>query len=130
LKRSVPNPPELFGTERFKAFLEQLKQEYDWVLLDAPPVASLSDTRILASLADMVAFVIRHRENDRELIRRCVESLREVNPHVVGAILNDVDVDRSHYRDYYYAGYYYYDSEGSEKNKDVRKKFLGGRRAG
>ncbi len=125
-----PNPPELFGTGRFRELLEQLKSEYDWVLIDSPPVASLSDTRILSSLVDMVALVIRHRENDRELIRRCVESLREVNPNVVGAILNDVDVSRSHYRDYYYAGYYYYGSEESEKGKDVRKRFLGGRKTG
>jgi len=124
-----PNPPELFGTDRFKALLEQLKSEYDWVLLDCPPVASLSDTRILASLVDMVAFVIRHRQNDRELIRRCVESVREVNASVVGAILNDVDVSRSHYRDYYYAGYYYYGAEESDQGKDLRKKFLGGRKA-
>jgi Mrp family chromosome partitioning ATPase len=85
---------------------------------------------ILSSLADMVAFVIRHRENDKELIRRCVENIRGVNPHVVGAILNSVDIDRSHYRDYYYAGYYYYGGKESEKGKEPRKKFLGGRKAG
>ena len=100
------------------------------MLLDSPPAASLSDARILSSLVDMVAVVIRHRENDRELIRRCVESLREVNPNVVGAILNDVDVARSHYRDYYYSGYYYYGSEESEQGKNVPKKFMGRRRAG
>ena len=125
-----PNPPELFGTDRFKKLLEELKSEYHWVLLDSPPVASLTDAVILASLSDMVAFVIRHRENDRELIRRAVESIRTVNPHVVGAILNDVDVDRSHYRDYYYAGYYYYGSGESDQRKDPRKGFLGRRKAG
>ncbi|MGD8374563.1 MAG: polysaccharide biosynthesis tyrosine autokinase [Acidobacteriota bacterium] len=123
-----PNPPELFGTERFRRLLEELREEYDWVLIDAPPVASLTDAVILASLVDMVAFVIRHRHNDRELIRRAVESLRAVNGQIVGAILNDVNLDRTHYRDYYYSGHYYYGS--GEGEKEPKRRFLKGRRAG
>jgi len=124
-----PNAPELFGTDRFRSLLAELKEAYDWVVIDSPPTASLTDSLILASMADMVAFVIRHRENDKELIRRCVESIRSVNEHVVGAILNDVDLDRSHYSDYYYAGYYYYGA-GEDEKKDPRKGFLRRRKVG
>jgi capsular exopolysaccharide synthesis family protein len=117
-----PNPPELFGTERFITLIQELRRNFNWVLIDSPPVISLTDSVILASLTDMVAFVVRHSENDKEMIRRCVTTVRNVNQHVVGAILNDVDLARSHYRDYYYAGYYYYgaDKEKQKKRKKIR----------
>jgi capsular exopolysaccharide synthesis family protein len=114
-----PNPPELFGTERFLSLIQELRSNFNWVLIDSPPVISLTDSVILASLVDLIAFVVRHSENDKEMIRRCVTSLRNVNQNVIGAILNDVDLARSHYRDYYYAGYYYY---GADQEKQKRKK--------
>jgi capsular exopolysaccharide synthesis family protein len=114
-----PNPPELFGTERFLGLIQELRRNFNWVLIDSPPVISLTDSVILASLVDLVAFVVRHSENDKDMIRRCVTSLRNVNQNVIGAVLNDVDLARSHYRDYYYAGYYYY---GADQEKQKRKK--------
>jgi polysaccharide biosynthesis transport protein len=106
-----PNPAELFGTEKFIDLLGQLRKNFDWLLIDSPPLASLSDSIVLGSLVDMVALVIKHNENDRELIRRSVASLRKVNANVIGAVLNNVDLSRSSYKDYYYAGYYYYGKE-------------------
>ena len=108
-----PNPAEVFGHERFAALLEELKRRFDWVLIDSPPVVSLADASILASMVDLVMFVIKHNGNDKELIRRSVTTLRKVSPHVVGAVLNSVDLERSHYRDYYYLGYYYYGESGA-----------------
>jgi capsular exopolysaccharide synthesis family protein len=113
-----PNPADVFGHERFQKMLLEIRKEFDWVFIDSPPVISLADASILASMADMIAFVIKHNENDKELIRRCVMNLRRVNPAIVGAVLNSVDLDRSHYKDYYYVGYYYY----GESSKKTRKK--------
>ncbi len=110
-----PNPADVFGHEKFKALLGELRQQFDWVFIDSPPVVSLADSTILASMADMVALVIKHNENDRDLIRRCVINLRKVNPNVIGAVLNSIDLERSHYKDYYYVGYYYYGEASSKK---------------
>ncbi len=112
-----PNPADVFGHERFKALLTSLRREYDWVFIDSPPVVSLADSTILASLSDMVAFVIKHNENDKDLIKRCVTNVKKVNANVVGAVLNNVDLERSHYKDYYYVGYYYYGESGSKKGR-------------
>ncbi len=106
-----PNPPELFSTEKFIDLVTQLKKNFDWVIIDSPPLASLSDSLVLGSLTDMVALVIKHNENDRDLIKRSVASLRKVNANIVGAVLNHVDLTRTTYKDYYYAGYYYYGRE-------------------
>ena len=116
-----PNPADVFGHERFLSLLKELRAEFDWVFIDSPPVVSLADSMILASLADMVAFVIRHNENDKELIRRCVTNVRRINPNVIGAVLNSVDLERSHYKDYYYVGYYYYGESSSSKKGRKRR---------
>lgn len=109
-----PNPAEVFAHERFKQLLTELRAHFDWVFIDSPPVVSLADAVILASMADMITFVIKHNETDKDLIRRCLLNLRRVNPNVIGAVLNNIDLDRSHYKDYYYVGYYYY-GEGTGK---------------
>jgi Mrp family chromosome partitioning ATPase len=102
--------------------LKELKRDYDWILIDSPPVVSLTDSVILSSLADMVAIVIKHNENDKELIKRSLQQIRQVRGNIIGEILNSVDIERAYYKDYYYAGYYYY-SESGEKIKKVKKVF-------
>lgn len=116
-----PNPADVFGNERFQRMLKELRQEFDWVFVDSPPAVSLADSTILASLCDMVAFVIKHNENDKDLIRRCVSDLRKVNANVIGAVLNNIDLDRSDYKDYYYVGYYYYGDSSSDKKGRKRR---------
>jgi capsular exopolysaccharide synthesis family protein len=115
-----PNPPDIFGHERFQALLGELRQNFDWVFIDSPPVISLTDSMILATKADMIAFIVKHNENDKDLIRRCVGDIHKVNQNVVGAVLNHVDLARSHYKDYYYMGYYYYGESADKKTKKRR----------
>ena len=114
-----PSPPELIGNQKFRNLIQSLKAEFDWVLIDSPPIASLTDTIVLASLVDMVAFVVKHNENDRDLIRRCLKQLRDVHANLIGAVLNDVDFSRSANKDYYYAGYDY--TRGDEAEKGTKK---------
>jgi len=113
-----PNPADVFGHERFQGLLKELRQHFDWIFIDSPPVVSLADAMILASLSDMVTFVVKHNENDREMIRRCVTNVRRVNPNIIGAVLNNVDIQSSrYYNDYYYVGYYYYGESSPKKGR-------------
>lgn len=112
-----PNPPELLGSERFKRFLAEAREAYDWVLLDSPPAASLADATLLGGIADVTLLVIRHNHTDRDLVRRTLQQLRRVGANVAGVILNNVDLDRAYGKEYAYAGYY--DSEG---RKDSRRR--------
>jgi len=104
-----PNPPELLGSERFKRFLAETREQYDWILIDSPPAATLSDATLLAGLADIVLLVVRHNHTDRDIVARAVEQLRRVGANLAGVVLNNVDLDRAYGKDYYYAGYYYAD---------------------
>jgi succinoglycan biosynthesis transport protein ExoP len=111
-----PNPPELLGSERFKRFLAEAREAYDWVLLDSPPAVSLADATLLAESADVTLLVIRHNHTDRDVVARTLQQLRRVGANVAGVILNNVDLDRAYGKEYAYAGYYY-----AEGTKDARR---------
>jgi Mrp family chromosome partitioning ATPase len=74
-------------------------------------VGSLADSVVLASIADMAIVVVKQNQHDRELVRRTLKRLRDINANIIGAILNNVDVAKSSHRDYYYSGYYNSDDE-------------------
>jgi capsular exopolysaccharide synthesis family protein len=115
-----PNPPELLGSERFKRFLAEARDAYDWVLLDSPPAVSMSDATLLAGLVDLVLLVVRHNHTDRDLVLRTLQQFRRVGANVAGVILNNVDLSRAYEKEYAYAGYYY--AEGSKDSRRVKAK--------
>ena len=110
-----PNPPDLLGSDRFAALLQEVREAYDWILLDSPPSASLSDAVLLSSMADMVVVVVRHNATDRTQIVRSVTRLRNVNAALVGVVLNNVDARKS--KDDYYSGYYLDDPADGRKGE-------------
>jgi polysaccharide biosynthesis transport protein len=121
-----PNPPELLGSDRFRELIRELREAYDWVIIDSPPAASLSDALLLAALSDIVVLVVRHNVTDRDLIARTVQLFRNVRANVVGVVLNNVDLGKTYKNEQYYAGYYY-----SSGDKDVAKEGIAaGRKVG
>jgi capsular exopolysaccharide synthesis family protein len=122
-----PNPVELFGSQRFAEMIEHLRENFSWVLIDSPPLASLSDSIVLGSMLEMTVVVIKHTQNDRELIRRTTDQLRKVNANVVGAVLNAVDLKRAGYHDYYYTMYHYNTGQGAQVKKKRKARPVGRR---
>lgn len=100
-----PNPAELLHTDRFKEILGELNRSYERVLLDSPPVGAVSDALVLSGLVDGVVLVIKAFQSDRGLCRQTLRALRDVKANVLGAVLNNVDLDKKQYG--YYQGYYY-----------------------
>ena len=118
-----PSPPELLSGDRFKQMVSEMRDEYDWVLIDSPPAASLADATTLAGVADMLVLVVKHNATDRDLVYKSLQRLKSFNEHVAGAVLNNVDLERTYNRDYYYAGYYYEErAQGEEKKKPRSRK--------
>jgi len=115
-----PNPPELLGSDRFRDLLSELRAEFDWVIIDSPPAASLADAVLLSALSDLVVLVVRYNVTDRDLVARTLQVLRNVHANVVGVVLNNVDLDRAFRKDQYYAGYYY-SSHGEDTKAAGRK---------
>jgi capsular exopolysaccharide synthesis family protein len=104
-----PNPPELFGKQSFKNLIEEARSNYDWILLDTPPVASVTDPVICASVAELLVLVIEYGSTRRQIVREAIRLLSRTGVRIAGALLNKVDVERDHN---YYSGYYAYTRYG------------------
>jgi capsular exopolysaccharide synthesis family protein len=98
-----PNPAELLGSTRYLELLDELRQEYDWVLIDAPPVMAVTDAAILANTATGVVFVVGAEMTSRRNALAAIEQLTTARAKFIGAVLNRVDIQR---HSYYYAPYY------------------------
>jgi succinoglycan biosynthesis transport protein ExoP len=101
-----PNPPALIAREEFETALDQLRRHFQWILIDSPPVAAVTDALLLARQADSTVLVVQQNKVDRAVIKRALASLRKVTPRVVGAVLNRVDINSKGYYGYGY-GYGY-----------------------
>lgn len=101
----VPNPSELLNSGNMKRMLEELGERYDYILLDTPPILSVSDAAILSSSADGVVFVARHGEIRKSQVNAAVHALRAVGANILGCILNQYDARRDHTAYGYSNGY-------------------------
>ncbi|NJP37443.1 CpsD/CapB family tyrosine-protein kinase [Alkalicoccus luteus] len=97
-----PNPSELLGSQRMKQFMQHVKDRYDYVIFDAPPVNAVTDAQILAGHTDGVVLIIRSGKTEEDHAERAVESLKKVDANLIGAVLNDRQMEQSQY--YYYYG--------------------------
>jgi succinoglycan biosynthesis transport protein ExoP len=105
--RSTSNPSELLNSPAFAALLERLRQEYDRILMDSPPVGVVTDAQILASLSDSTLLVLRAEESSRLLLQRARDALLAVNAPVAGVIVNDVSRRDGRYGYYHAYGEYH-----------------------
>jgi capsular exopolysaccharide synthesis family protein len=105
-----PNPADLLSSEYMRSLIREASKEYKFVVLDSPPLLSLSDSRILATLVDGVILVVGGGTTPRELVQRAYLSAVDAGSHVIGATINFADVRN----DYYYSGYHQ-EAEESEK---------------
>jgi Mrp family chromosome partitioning ATPase len=100
-------------------FFEECRQNYSWIVVDAPPIASVTDSLLLAKLVDSVLLVVRYNEVDRKLARRCLNSLRKTEASLAGVVLNGVDPRQDSYHRYY--GYYQEKAEPEAKVTRFRR---------
>jgi succinoglycan biosynthesis transport protein ExoP len=109
--------------DKIRNMLDDLKQRYDLVLIDAPPVLGISDGSIIAREVDYVILVIQHRRYPREISLRAKRAIEEVHGNCVGMVLNCVAVksDDSYYYYSSYGNYYKKKPDRTKKRKDAAK---------
>lgn len=115
-----PNPSELLGSKVMEKFLNDMRDEYDYILLDAPPVMAVTDAQILSTLSSGVILVVASGKAQRELAKRSKELIEAVGAKIIGAVLTCIDVKNSQY------GYYHYYAEDLPAQK--KRRFLKPRR--
>lgn len=92
-----PNPSEMIGSRKMHALLEDLKEEYDVILFDTPPVLAVSDALIISSLADGVILVVSAGKVKKDLVKKAKAHLEHVNARILGAALNNVQLSKGQY---------------------------------
>ena len=103
---------DIVSKDQIKKFLDVLKLEYDYVIVDSPPVQPVSDTLILTQSVDYNLFVIRSEETRTASFMSSIKKIQNVGVNVNGIIINDLDTSK----DSYYSYYYSYSSDYYTKN--------------
>ena len=112
-----PNPSELLGSERMQNILQRAKEEYDYVLIDTPPVMPVTDSLVLGRMVDGLILVIDSGEVKVEMAREVKNQLVHAGANILGVVLNKV---RSEHHGYGYGYYYYYGHEGARGGDNGR----------
>lgn len=89
-----PYPAELLGSMRFKEFLRQAGSEFDYVLLDSPPVSMVPDSLVLAAQADGVLVVLDAQSTRKVALRRTIHGLESVRTNILGTVMGNVEVGK------------------------------------
>lgn len=92
-----PNPAEILSSHMTGELLRKLREEFEFVLVDSPPILSVADSRILATLTDAAVLVTRAHSTPYDVVRRARSLLYGANSRILGVALNDVDLERAGY---------------------------------
>ena len=102
---ATKNPPDLLGSQRMRALLQSIRDNYDLVIIDAPPVTAVIDSLVIAPHVDKIVFVIEWETTPREVVARAMNVLGDNRDRVAGVLLNKVDLDQMRFRQSYYSYY-------------------------
>lgn len=101
-----PNPSELLDSRRFSDLIEELRKEYDYIILDTPPLGAVIDAAIVAKNCDGMIMVIESNSVSYKFVQKVHEQLKKTDTKILGAVLNKIDAhDKGYYGKYY--GHYY-----------------------
>lgn len=99
-----PNPAELLGSQRFSELLASVREQFDYVLIDTPPIGLVSDPTILATQGDGVLLVLDAQKTRKAHVRQSMRSLENVGAKVLGTVMNNAKTFKGGY-DYYSYSY-------------------------
>ena len=110
----------IMNNMRMRAMLDALKERYDYILMDSPPILGVTDAAILASEADGVLLVVQYRKYPKIISLRAKRMIENAGGHLMGSVLNNINIMRD---DYYYYYHYttkkYYSGTRAEKEEDA-----------
>jgi len=97
-----PNPAEMLASKAMNSLLDVLKENFDYIILDTPPVQAVTDSQILATKADGTILVVKSEQTKRDSVGNAINLLKKVNANIIGTVLNQIESSRNKY--YYYYG--------------------------
>ena len=112
-----PNPSEMLSSKKIRDFIESLREYYDYIFIDAPPIGIVTDAGIISTFTDGCIFVVGAGDADIEMAKVSKERLEKVGANILGVVLNKFESSGA-------SGYYnyYYEQETKARGKGRRKK--------
>jgi len=120
--RTPPNPMELLSSAKMKRTLELLRDKYDYIILDLPPVGEVSDALVAAKLADGMLLVVRQNYCDRVVLNAAVRQFEFVDSKILGVVFNCTTEEPGGYGKKYYKKYYRSYYRKAAKKAEAEKK--------
>jgi len=111
----VPNPCEMLNSEVFSETVKTLREQYDRIIIDSPPVTSVADSHILAAISDTTLMVVKAESATRRLSQQARDTLLSVGSNLFGVIVNAVSKKQSRYG--YYSYKYYGNGQGKKEHQ-------------
>lgn len=93
--RRVPNPTEILSSKKFSQFLEQARKEFDYIIIDCPPINRVSEGISISSMADGTLYVISAKETDKRAAKAAIDDLERTGANVFGVVLTKVEEVKS-----------------------------------
>lgn len=113
----IPNPADIIASKRFRRLVEALRETFQYVIFDTPPVGTFVDAAEVGHLSDGVLFVVRENFAKRAEVQAAFDQLRRAEVNVIGAVMNYCEAETS---EYYYYSYYTKDGKKVRKSDDVQ----------
>ena len=113
----APNPAELLGSEKFEKMIEKAREQYDYIIIDCPPLGSVIDAVLVAKVCDGAIILIETDNVSYKVVQGVKKQLETGGCKILGAILNKVQTSGKGYYGYYKGYYGYYDSYGDYGEK-------------
>lgn len=114
-----PNPSELIGSAKMQRFIVGLKENFDYIIIDTPPVIAVTDAQIISRYADGFILVVAAGQADKQAAIKAKDLLNKVNAKILGVVLNKVDMKNNKHG---YGTYYSYYDDGTKKEKTTKSK--------
>jgi len=105
-EESSVNAADIFASHRFADFISEMRQHFDFILIDTPPVLAVPDARVIAKISDAVIFCVRWNKTARETVVEGLRFFAQINVRIAGLVLSQVNVNKM--ARYGYSGYGYY----------------------
>jgi capsular exopolysaccharide synthesis family protein len=109
----------ILGSAQMKEMVAELKQRYDFIFFDSPPILGVSDASVLASEVDMVIQVIQYRRYPQPMSIRAKQLIEKVGGNLIGILLNNINMSQDesyyYYTGYYHGNYYYSRNEDAQE---------------
>ena len=110
--RSDENAADIFASQRFSKLLTELREHYDYIIIDSPPILAVPDARLIGNISDVTIYIVKWNKSTRAQVDQGLDMLSSIGVNTIGLVLNQIDSRKT--KTYGYTGSYGYGAYRSE----------------